>query len=106
MFFNNTVDNTQIEKLTARIAELEDELSLYKDCFEYSQEEICVVVDNNRNITLQNTLAKSMIKDPSALVKELPKGSNEINLNECSGKVKSKSIAKTWRFTKGQINID
>ncbi len=93
MFFNNKVDDTQTQRLNARIAELEDELSIYKESFEYSQEEICVVVDNNRNIILQNSLAQSIIQDPSELVKELLKGSDEINLNECSGKVKSKSIA-------------
>ncbi len=93
MFFNNKVDTSKTEELNAKIASLESELSLYKESFDYSQEEILVVVDKNKQIILKNTLANSLIKDSTTLVKELLKGSDEINLNDCSGKVKSKNIS-------------
>ena len=93
MFFKTKEDNTKIEALEARIVQLENELSLYKESFEYSQEEICVVIDSKQKIVLQNTLAKSSIHDSSELIRELMKGSSEINLNDCSGRIKSKKIS-------------
>ena len=71
MFFNNKVDTSKTEELNAKIASLESELSLYKESFDYSQEEILVVVDKNNQIILKNTLANSLIKDSTTLVKEL-----------------------------------
>ena len=92
MFFNKKTDNTKLDELSARIKELESEVAFYKESFEYSQEEICIVVDENNNIVLKNTLAKNLIKDESMLLKELLKGNNEITLNDCSGKVKSQTL--------------
>ncbi|MEA2100760.1 MAG: methyl-accepting chemotaxis protein [Campylobacterota bacterium] len=93
MFFKNKIDKTQIDILNTKILELENEKTLYKESFEYSQEEIYVVLDKNNNIILQNTLAQNTIKDSSALIRELTKGSSEINLNGCSGNVKSKTLS-------------
>jgi len=93
MFFNTKVDNTEIEKLNAKIQSLEDELLLYKESFDYSQEEINLVIDNNKKIILKNSLAQNMIKDEAALAMELIKGSDEISLNDCSGKVQSKKLS-------------
>ena len=93
MFFNNKVDKSEIDKLNTRIIELENECKIYKEAFEYSQEEICVVVDNKNNIIFQNSYAQGLIKDPSALVNQLILGEDEINLNDCSGKVGSRKIS-------------
>ncbi len=93
MFFNTKVDRSEIDKLNARISELENECKIYKEAFEYSQEEICIVVDNQNNIVLQNSYAQGLIKDQSALVNQLILGEDEINLNDCSGKVGSRKIS-------------
>jgi len=93
MFFNTTVDKTKENELNAKIAALESELALYKESFDFSQEEISVVIDNNKNIVSQNTLARNLIKDEVSLVAELLKDSDEINLNDCSGKVQSKKLS-------------
>ena len=93
MFFNNRVDNSKVNELNEKIAKLESELSMYKDSFEFSQEEICVILDSSNKIVAKNILAKNLVKDDVALSSELIKNEDEINLNDCSGKVKSTSIS-------------
>jgi len=92
MFFNTKKDTTEIDALSQEILSLQKELTLYKDAFTHSYEEICVVIDKNNNIVFQNNVAQNLIKDPHALVNALQKNSDEIELNGCMGKVKSKTI--------------
>ena len=93
MFFNTKIDDSKVEELNEKIASLETELLLYKEGFEYSQEEMCIVIDKNKNIVLENELAQNITKDSNSLIKELQKGLDEIHLNDCSGKVKSKTLS-------------
>ena len=92
MFFSSKKDTTKEDSLTQEVLSLQKELALYKDSFEHSNEEICVVIDAHNNIVLKNTIANELIKDPDALVHALRKNSDVIELNGCTGRVKSKTI--------------
>jgi methyl-accepting chemotaxis protein len=93
MFFSKKVNNSEVKALQKRIYALEAEVSLYKESFNFSQEEIRLVVSQSGEIMMQNNLARSMIKNPDALLKELRKNSDEITLDNCSGKVNQYSIS-------------
>ncbi len=95
MFFNR-VNNTELDELKQKILEVELENKMLREGFSFSQEEISLVVDSNHNIILKNELASSLIKDEAILVKELEKGSDEISLNSCSGKVKRRNISNGY----------
>jgi len=92
MFFNSKKDTTKEDALTQEVLDLQQELALYKSAYSHSYEEISLVVDGNNNIVFQNAIAQNLIKDPHALVTALQKNSDEIELNGCMGKVKSKII--------------
>jgi methyl-accepting chemotaxis protein len=97
MFFNSKVDTTEVDVLKDRIKELEKELVLYKEGFDFSQEEICVIIDGS-TIVAQNALATSLVKNPSALVSELQKEGDEISLDGCSGHVVSTTLSNGNRL--------
>jgi methyl-accepting chemotaxis protein len=93
MFFSQKTDRSEVEALHERIRSLESEISLYKESFNASQEEIRFVVDQSNTIVMQNDLARSSIKDVDALLRELRKDSDVISLNNCSGKVKKQTLS-------------
>ena len=93
MFFKQKANTQHIDMLNEKIASLESELALYKEAFGHSQEEMSIVIDKNNEIILQNDMAKSMIKDPTALKNALKEGTPEIELNDCVGRVKSGSLS-------------
>ncbi len=98
MFFSKKVDHSEHEALQKRIHSLEAEVSLYKEGFDFSQEEICLVINHQGEIVMQNELARTSIINTTSLVTELQKNSNEINLNGCSGKVKSHLLTNGSRI--------
>ncbi|MEA3523719.1 MAG: methyl-accepting chemotaxis protein [Campylobacterota bacterium] len=93
MFFSKKIDDSELKALQERIYALESENSLYKEGFDFSQEEIRLILSGSGEILMQNDLARSIVKNPDALVKELRKNSNEINLDNCSGKVERQALS-------------
>jgi len=93
VFFSKKVDDSELKALQERVYALEAEISLYREGFNFSQEEIRLVLGHRGEILMQNELARAVIKDSNALVKELRKNSNEINLDNCSGRVRSQTLS-------------
>ncbi|MEA1919599.1 MAG: methyl-accepting chemotaxis protein [Campylobacterota bacterium] len=93
MLFSQKVDDSELKALHDRIHSLEAEVSLYKESFDFSQDEIRIVVDSNGIIVMQNENARNAIKDENALLGELRKNSDEIHMDNCSGKVKSRPLS-------------
>ncbi len=94
MFFNDTKKCAALtDPLHARIAELETQLKRYEEIFNFSHEELRVVVDTSGTITMKNTLADATIENPSALVKALSNGGSELSLQGCSGVVKHTQLS-------------
>jgi len=89
MFFNKSKDNEKIKELEAKIVSLEKEVDFFKNVASSSQEEMLVVVSSGGKVLFQNDKAISTIKDTEALLRELNKGENKIELNNCTGKVTS-----------------
>ncbi|MEA1892220.1 MAG: methyl-accepting chemotaxis protein [Campylobacterota bacterium] len=91
MFFTKPkIKQTDIDKYETKIQELEKERNFFKECSMFSSEELIVVVGKNKEMLFQNELASSLVQNPSELIDELQKGKEKINLNNCSGKVKSR----------------
>ncbi len=94
MFFSsNKEDLEKIRLLEETIVSINKELDFYKESFGFTQEEIILSVSADGEITNKNAVAKGMIKDDSALLKELQKGDNNIEISGCSGTVSSKKVA-------------
>ena len=89
MFFNKNNNEDKIKELEAKIASLEKELDFFKNTASFSQEEMLVVVSRSGEVLFQNKKAISMVQDTKALLTELNKGDDRIELNDCTGKVKS-----------------
>ena len=89
MFFNKRNDEAKIKELEAKIISLEKEVDFFKNTASFSQEEMLVVVSSRGEVLFQNNKAISAIKDTDALLKELSKGENKVELNDCTGKVTS-----------------
>ena len=87
MFFNKDKELNRIKELEEKTDSLQKELDFYKNVASKSKEEILLVVDRSGKIIFQNEKAESMIKDSTALIKELSKGNNTIDFNNCTGKV-------------------
>jgi hypothetical protein len=92
MFFSNKNNDKDTQELKEKIVQLQSKLNLYKQAAIFSQEEILVALDKNEKIIFQNEIASTMIEEPGTLSKELKKGNDTIELNNCSGKVVSRSI--------------
>ena len=104
MFFSNN-RREEIEKMQAlqkRVAELESELSLYKDAVAFSQEEMFVALDARGEIILQNEKASALIQDASAFKREIVKVDDIIEMDGCTGRVVSrkKGDVTFYRVTK------
>jgi len=98
MFFNKSNDNNKNSELEQRIAVLEKEVEFFKTVASSSQEEMFVVVDSSGTVVFQNDKATSLIQDSSALLRELSKGEDKIDMDHCSGKVKSTQDANGNKF--------
>ena len=93
MFFSKKVDDSEVKALQNRIYELEAEVSIHKEVFDFGQEEIRLILNKDDVIVAQNELARTMIKDSSVLVRELRKNSSEITLENCSAKVQNYTLS-------------
>ena len=94
MFFSSKNNESyKVSELENEIEQLKSELNLYKEMVDFSQEEIVVKISRNGNIDYKNTIAESMIKDESKLLRALKEGNNSVNVDGCSGKVKSKRLS-------------
>jgi methyl-accepting chemotaxis protein len=89
MFFNNQKDKDEILELRSELNHLKMELDLKDEMLKMSQNEISVTVSKEGKIVFKNDLAQEMIKDENALVSRLNINVKDINLNNCSGIVKS-----------------
>lgn len=92
MFFSKKDDSGKIRALEDKISSLEEEVRFYKEAASFSQEEMLIALDNSGNITFQNEKASASVKEPQMLSRELLKGGNVIELNDCTGKVVSRKI--------------
>ena len=93
MFFSNNKNDEKVIELESRIKELESEVAFYKDVASFSQEEMLVVLDSNRDIIFENEKASSDIQNPKELSSTLNKNDKIIELNDCTGKVVSRQSA-------------
>jgi hypothetical protein len=89
MFFNNHKDKNEILELQSKISQLQEELALKDEMLKMSQSEIVVSVSKENKIVFKNSLAEEMVKDEAGLVSSLGINIEDINLNNCSGVVKS-----------------
>ncbi len=72
--------------------ELERTLQRYKEAFAFSQEEIRIVVSSGE-IVARNDLAERSIQNASGLVRALASGSEELSMDGCTGKFKSRTLS-------------
>ena len=104
MFFSKKVNVDKIGELEKRVASLEKEVEFYKEAASFSQEEMLIILDNNKALLFQNEKASATIQDPHMLARELSHGKNMIELNDCTGKVVSRRMKSTdatlYRITK------
>jgi len=95
MFFSNSnSDSDKIKELEQKIESLQQEVEFYKDAASFSQEEMLVVIDNNKDIIFQNEKASANIENPRELSSLLKEGDKIIELNNCTGKVISRRSSK------------
>lgn len=93
MFFSKcTKETAKISELKAEIENLKNEIYFYKELASLSFEEFLVVIDKNSQIVFKNQLATSHINDEAALIRELEKHQNTINIDDCSGKVTKQEL--------------
>jgi len=103
MFFSGSKEDQQkIQALQKRVAELESELTLYKDAVAFSQEEMLVALNPQGEIILQNEKAQQSVQNPLLLSKELAKENEIIEMQGCTGKVASRKVngVRFYRITK------
>jgi methyl-accepting chemotaxis protein len=94
MFFlnDNQKQIDRIKSLEEKVASLENDLILYKEAANFSQEEMLIALDANNSVILQNERALTEIRELDLLLKELRKDKNIIELQGCTGKVVSQKI--------------
>ncbi|MFT7860306.1 MAG: chemotaxis protein, partial [Sulfurimonas sp.] len=94
MFFsNNNEDRAKVQELQKKIEALESELSFYKEIADFSLYEMVVALDSTGQYVFENQNASSMIKEHDQLAKELQKNNDIVELNDCTGKVVSKTMS-------------
>ena len=67
MFFSKKVNVDKIGELEKRVASLEKEVEFYKEAASFSQEEMLIILDNNKALLFQNEKASATIQDPHML---------------------------------------
>jgi len=97
MFFNNKEEKKKILEQELEIKKLKQEIVVKSEMLLMSQNEIVVSISQEGEIVFKNSLAHEMIKDDNALVSALNIDSQEINLNSCSG------VVKSFRISNGDI---
>lgn len=94
MFFKKSSQNTEeIEDLRRKIEELQEQNRILEEANSFSQDEMLVILNSNKEMVFQNTLAKSHIKDSHMLSQLLHKDMKKIEVDECSGRVASKQLS-------------
>jgi len=94
MFFNKPdKSREEIENLQNQIEELQKHNSVLEELNSFSQDEMLLVIDTNKEIVFQNDLAKYYVKDPSTLSQLLHKDMKKIEVEECSGRVASRQLS-------------
>jgi len=89
MFFNNGKEKEKVLELELEIKKLKDDLLLKDEMLKMSQSEIVVCISKDNKMVFKNSLAEEMVKDDKALIDALAPTVKNINLNNCSGVVKS-----------------
>lgn len=106
MFFSKSrEDEEKIQALQKRIAQLESELTLYKDAVAFSQEEMLVALNEQGEIVLQNEKAQQSVQNPDLLSRELVKENKIIEMQGCIAKVASRKLngIRFYRITKTDL---
>jgi methyl-accepting chemotaxis protein len=94
VFFSAKNSNSdKVLELEKEIDSLKAELKLSKEMAGFSQEEIIIKVSNSGRIDFKNQNAESMIQDDSKLLNALSKNDEKVNVDGCSGVVKSKKLS-------------
>jgi methyl-accepting chemotaxis protein len=94
MFFGSSGKNVSQsdQGLKEELQKALDEVELYKQALYLSQEDMIIIVDANRNIVFQNSLASMSIKNETAVVSELMKNEDSITVDSCTGQVARKEL--------------
>ena len=93
MFFSSkNKESESLRALEEQLAKANQEKELYEEMVGFTQKELIVSISNAHEIVYKNEFAQLNIKDEASLIKELTKNHSEINLNGCSGVVKSKQL--------------
>lgn len=79
-----------------RVAELEKELALYKEIAAFSSKEGVVVLDENRNVVHENSIAKSLEVDRNEFVEALLKNETEIMVEGCEARTIHKNLSNGY----------
>ncbi|MBN2897022.1 MAG: CZB domain-containing protein [Campylobacterales bacterium] len=85
--------SAQTKPLEQKIKELERELQRYKEAFAFSQEEIRIIVSDSAEIVARNDMAERSIQNPDGLLRALASGSEELSMDGCTGKFKSRKLS-------------
>ena len=94
MFFQKSQKFEQeVEALKEKIKALETENISLTEINSFSQDEMLVVLDEKSQVVFENDLAKMHIKDSALVAKMLHSDMKKIEVNECSGRVKSKKLS-------------
>jgi len=110
MFFSSANnDSEKILELEKEVEALKAELEMYQEMVTLSQEEIVVKVAQNGSINFKNDVANVMVKDDHKMANALSANQNKINVDGCSGKVKSKRLSNgetLYNIVKVDIKTD
>ncbi|MEA1915949.1 MAG: methyl-accepting chemotaxis protein [Campylobacterota bacterium] len=94
MFFKDNKDElAKIKFLESKVELLEKEVESYKEVASFSQDEIVFVVDENSNTIEFKNSNFGAIKDERGLLNALSPSKSSIEVNDCSGSLKSKLLS-------------
>jgi len=94
MFFkNSTHDKEEIESLQNQLEKLQKQNAVLEELNSFSQDEMLVVINSNKEIVFQNDLAKYTIKNASMLSELLHQDMKKIEVDSCSGRVASRKLS-------------
>lgn len=94
MFFKKSAQNTEeIDNLRNQIEELQQQNKILEELNSFSQDEMLIVINCNKEMIFQNDLAKYYVKDANMLSQLLNKDMKKIEVDECSGRVVSRELS-------------
>ncbi|MCV6608009.1 MAG: methyl-accepting chemotaxis protein [Campylobacterales bacterium] len=106
MFSSSKNTAIQCEEYEKKIAELEAEVSLYKEIAAYSSSEGVAVVDKNNQMFFKNKVVASNEYDDDVLIKELIKNENEIMIEGCEAVTTNDTLSNGYTiYTMLRTNI-